>query len=203
LYFLVRLLPAAVRPLAGFLCAVSLCPASSAQNSGTGTVEGRIFNPATGEYVRNAEIRAQGTDRITYSEEGGRYSLGNVPAGTATIAVTYSGYQTATAAVTVASGSTATRDFELVSALVPAMGEETLKMGAFVVSTEREGNAKAIMEQQRNMNISTSVAADTYGELNEGNVGEFLKFLPASMSSMSMASAADLAWADLISNMSG
>jgi iron complex outermembrane receptor protein len=34
------------------------------------------------------------------------------------------------------------------------------------------------MEQRRNMNISTSVAADTFGDVTEGNVGEFLKFLP-------------------------
>ena len=166
--------------LAGFAAVLTLFSAPvAAQTAGSGTVQGRIFNPATGEYVRNAEIRVQGTDRVTYSEEGGRYSLENVPAGTTTIAVSFTGYQTATAPVTVARGATATRDFELISALAPVPGTEgTLKMGAFVVSTEREGNAKAIMEQRRNMNISTSVAADTFGELNEGNVGEFLKFLP-------------------------
>jgi TonB-dependent receptor len=51
-------------------------------------------------------------------------------------------------------------------------------MGEFIVSTDREGNAKAIMEQRRNMNIATSVAADTFGDITESNVGEFLKFLP-------------------------
>src|SRR5688572_1690053 len=70
-----------------------------AQTTGAGRVQGRVFNPATGEYVRNAEIRVQGTDRITYSEEGGSYVLENVPAGTATITVTFSGYQTATAPI--------------------------------------------------------------------------------------------------------
>jgi TonB-dependent receptor len=153
-------------------------PAASGQSVSTGTVQGRIFNPATGEYVRNAEIRVQGTDRVTYSEEGGRYSLENVPAGTASVAVSFSGYRTATAQVVVAAGATATRDFDLISALAPALPDETIKMGAFVVSTDREGNAKAIMEQRRNMNISTSVAADSFGDITEGNVGEFLKFLP-------------------------
>jgi hypothetical protein len=51
-------------------------------------------------------------------------------------------------------------------------------MGEFVVSSEREGNAKAIIEQRRNMNVTTSVASDVYGDVAEGNVGEFLKFLP-------------------------
>jgi iron complex outermembrane receptor protein len=162
----------------GWLSFFAATLAASAQPIGTGTVQGRVFNPATGEYVRNAEIRVAGTERVTYSEEGGSYVLNNVPAGTATVSVSFSGYQTASAPVVVTSGATATRDFELVSTLARGSGEEALKMGAFIVSTEREGNAKAIMEQRRNMNISTSVAADSFGETNEGNVGEFLKFLP-------------------------
>ncbi len=161
--------------------AVCFSPLLSAQTAaGVGSVRGRVFNPSTGEYVRNAEIRLKGTERVAYSEEGGAYQLDNVPAGSATLEVAFVGYQTAAAAVTVAPGAIATRDFELVSTLTPVAGTagETLKMGAFVVSTEREGNAKAIMEQRRNMNISTSVAADSFGDITEGNVGEFLKFLP-------------------------
>ncbi|MES2692217.1 MAG: TonB-dependent receptor [Verrucomicrobiota bacterium] len=143
--------------------------------AGTGRIEGRIFNPAKGEYVRNAEIREQGSNRITYSEEGGRYVLDNVTAGTPTIVVNYTGYQTVTAAVPVTAGATATRDFELVSAQGAG---DTVQMAKFVVSNEREGNAKALMEQRRSMNITTSVASDIFGDVTEGNVGEFLKFLP-------------------------
>ncbi len=160
---------------------LALLVTTALAQAGAGRVTGRVFNPAKGEYVRNAEIRVAGTERVAYSEEGGVYQLDNVPAGPATLQVAFSGYQTATATVTVAAGATATRDFELVSALArpgAAAGDEVLKLGAFVVSSEREGNAKAIMEQRRNMNISTSVAADTYGDITEGNVGEFLKFLP-------------------------
>jgi TonB-dependent receptor len=159
----------------------TLLPQMFAQAPGTGRVQGRVFNPSTGEYVRNAEVRVQGSERIAYTEDGGAYQLDNVPAGNAVLQVTFVGYQTATANVSVPAGGAVTRDFELVSALVPVAGpsgSEALKMGAFVVSTEREGNAKAIMEQRRNMNISTSVAADSFGDVTEGNVGEFLKFLP-------------------------
>ncbi len=49
---------------------------------------------------------------------------------------------------------------------------------AFTVSSEREGNAKAIMAQRRNMNITTSVSSDIFGDVTDGNVGEFLKYLP-------------------------
>ncbi len=165
--------------LGWLLATVGLLPAVFAQPATAGRVVGRIFNPGTGEYVRNAEIRVQGTQNTVYSEEGGVYQLDNVPAGSATLEVAFSGYQTARAAVTVTAGAAVTRDFELVSTLPkPAGKDEVVLISKFVVTTEREGNAKAIMEQRRNMNISTSVAADSFGDGSEGNVGEFLKFLP-------------------------
>lgn len=165
--------------LGWLLATVGLHPAVFAQSAATGRVVGRIFNPSTGEYVRNAEIRVQGTQNTVYSEEGGVYQLDNVLAGSATLEVAFSGYQTARAAVTVTAGAAVTRDFELVSTLPkPAGKDEVVLISKFVVTTEREGNAKAIMEQRRNMNISTSVAADSFGDGSEGNVGEFLKFLP-------------------------
>jgi hypothetical protein len=46
------------------------------------------------------------------------------------------------------------------------------------VSSEREGNAKAVMDQRRNMDITTSVSSDIFGDVTDGNVGEFLKYLP-------------------------
>ena len=165
--------------LGWLLASVCLLPRVFAQSASTGRVVGRVFNPGTGEYVRNAEIRVQGTQNTVYSEEGGVYQLDNVPAGSTTLEVAFSGYQTARAAVTVTAGAAVTRDFELVSTLPkPAGKDEVVQISKFIVTTEREGNAKAIMEQRRNMNISTSVAADSFGDGSEGNVGEFLKFLP-------------------------
>jgi len=136
--------------LGWLLATVGLHPAVFAQPAATGRVVGRVFNPGTGEYVRNAEIRVQGTQNTVYSEEGGVYQLDNVPAGSATLEVAFSGYQTARAAVTVAAGAAVTRDFELVSTLPkPAGKDEVVLISKFVVTTEREGNAKAIMEHRR------------------------------------------------------
>lgn len=73
--------------LGWLLAAVGLHPAVFAQSAATGRVVGRVFNPGTGEYVRNAEIRVQGTQNTVYSEEGGVYQLDNVPAGSATLEV--------------------------------------------------------------------------------------------------------------------
>ncbi len=150
-----------------------------AQSAGTGTLTGRIFNPATGEYVRNAEIAVAGTALVTLSGDGGAYTLSGVPAGGVTVNVTYTGYAAAPALVHLAAGAAATCDFELTStAVAPTSARETVRLAAFTVSSEREGNAKAIMDQKRHLNITTSVASDVFGDVAQGNVGEFLKYLP-------------------------
>lgn len=47
---------------------------------------------------------------------------------------------------------------------------EPVKLTAFVVSSEREGNAKAIMNQRNSRNITHSVASDNYADSRRVNV---------------------------------
>src|SRR3954470_338415 len=72
----------------------------------TGAITGRVFNPNTGEYVRNAQIRIEQSGLATTSESGGEYRLSPVAAGKYTVVVTYTGYQTTAATVDVAAGAT-------------------------------------------------------------------------------------------------
>lgn len=154
-------------------------PSPSASAEARATISGRVFNPATGEYVRNAQILIPGTSVSTASEDGGVYELRNVPPGVVTVEVSFLGYRTVTAQVTTTAGQTATRDFEILSTAAPAASPtDPLKLTQFVVSAEREGNAKALMEQRNSMNISKIVTSDVFGDVSEGNVGEFLKYLP-------------------------
>ena len=163
------------------LCPVLLFlgPPARGQNGATGTITGRILNPATGEYVRNAEVKIDASGQAAVSESGGRYRLPDVAAGTITVRVTFLGSTPATATLTVNPGATVTQDFELTSAIEKPDGKDgTFKLAKFVVSNEREGNAKALMEQRNSMNITNSVASDVFGDVAEGNVGEFLKHMP-------------------------
>lgn len=144
-----------------------------AHGAGTGTLTGRILNPATGEYVASAEVRLAGTGLVTLSEPDGRYRLENVPAGQHRLTVAYTGAQVAPAEVQVTAGATTTRDIELTSS-----AGDIQRLGAFVIRSEREGNAKAIMEQRRSMNLTNSVSSDFFGDVAEGSVGEFLKNVP-------------------------
>ena len=87
----------------------------AAQSTGTGTITGRVYNPATKEYVRDAEVRIEGTRLLTATGDGGYYTFANVPAGPAAVSVSFTGYAQSTQPVTVTAGQTATRDLELAS----------------------------------------------------------------------------------------
>ncbi len=170
-----------IRRFCTLACALLLPLFAPAQTTTSGIITGRIFNPATGEYVRNAQVRVDGRAASTTSEDGGYYRLSNIPPGDVTVVVTYTGYQPTTATVSVTPGATVTRDFELASSLTAPPGADPkgpIRLTAFTVSSDREGNAKAIMNQRNSMDITNSVASDVFGDVAEGNVGEFLKHMP-------------------------
>src|SRR5262245_50402613 len=89
------------------LLAAMLLPAVSlpAQTGGTGTISGRIFNPANGEYIRNVQVSVAGTNLSTETEGSGFYQLFNVPAGEATLNVSYPGYNSVAEKLTVTAGA--------------------------------------------------------------------------------------------------
>jgi TonB-dependent receptor len=162
------------------LLATVICPVMALAQASTGTVRGRVFNPVSKEYVRNAEVRLEGTQQVAFTEGDGSFQFLNVPAGEAKITVTFLGYNTLNETFTVSAGQTAVRELNLTSAAAaPAVTKDgVVQLAAFTVSSEREGNAKAIQAQRAAMNITTSVSADLFGDVTAGNVGEFLKYLP-------------------------
>jgi iron complex outermembrane recepter protein len=162
-----------------------LAVSALAQSGATGSIRGRVLSPATQEYLRNVEVVVSGTNLATYTGEDGFYTLTNVPAGDVEVSVSYTGYETGTARVNVGAGAVATRDFELKpasyrpgSAAAPAKDAEVIKLGQFVVSSEREGNAKAIMDQRAAINVKNVLASDNFGDITGGNIGEFIKYVP-------------------------
>lgn len=162
--------------LIGFALCLALVPLQvSAQSAKPGTIQGRIYNPTSGEYVRNAQVQIQGTDNVAVSGNGGYYQLDDVITGSVTLNVTYTGFTPATATVTVTSGQITTCDFELTSSLSTVSPGKTIELERLVVTGEREGNAKAIMQQKNSMDITDSVSSDTYGDFAVDNAGEFLK----------------------------
>ena len=86
----------AVLRLFALATAVLATASLPAQSGATGTISGRVFNPKTGEYVRNAEVRVTGTNLVDETEGNGFYQLFNVPAGEVSLSVTYPGFTSVT-----------------------------------------------------------------------------------------------------------
>jgi len=155
---------------------------SAAAQTATGTIEGRVLNTRNGEYLEKARITIEGTRLETFTDSSGQYRVVGVSAGAARVRVFHTGLVALTRTVTVVAGQTVQQDFNLADAdMKPAAADDrTVKLDQFVVSTSKEmdGAAIAINEQRFASNIVNVVAADEFGHVAEGNVGEFLKFIP-------------------------
>ncbi|HYC70375.1 MAG TPA: TonB-dependent receptor [Opitutaceae bacterium] len=163
------------------LGACLLLPRAHAQAAATGAIEGRIQNAGTGVFLNNARVAVQGTAKEAYTDAAGAYRIDGVPAGPATLDVFYTGMEPQQVAVTVPAGATATQDVGLVRAgAAPRAQGEVVTLDPFVVATEREYNATAIAinEQRFAANKKEVVSTDALGEINQGNIGEFVKHLP-------------------------
>ena len=170
---------AANRLLALLIASILWPVLATAQPAATGAIQGRVYNPAAKEYVGNAEVRLEGTNQVTFTESDGSFRFDNVAPGQASITVNYSGYNSVKESFTVTAGQPAVREINLTSTEgAPHKEGEVIQLAAFTVESEREGNSKAVMAQRRNMNITTSVSSDIFGDVTDGNVGEFLKYLP-------------------------
>lgn len=148
----------------------------------TGTIEGRVLNGRSGEYVENARITIEGTTLEAFTDAAGNFRLGDVPAGTVQLKVFFTGLPAQVSAVDVAAGALVVHNLTLAEGAVRgAPGrDDTVKLEEFVVGASREmdGAAIAINEQRFAANIKQVVSTDEFGHVAEGNVGEFLKFLP-------------------------
>ena len=147
----------------------------------TGAIAGRVLNPASGAYLGGARLTLEGTALETFSDADGAYLLSPVPAGEVRVRVFYTGSAPQTATVRVTAAQTTVHDLALTSvARPPARPDETVQLEKFTVSTskEMEGAAIAINEQRFAANIKTVVSTDEFGAIAEGNVTEFLKYLP-------------------------
>src|SRR5688500_5730542 len=175
-------------PVAALLIACSLSsPLIAAERTNaptavasSGTVTGRVQNVATGQYLNNARIAVRGTDLQAFSDESGTYQLTRVPSGTVVLDVFYTGLDPQQITIEVPPGGSVERNVDLTSLARYGAGTDAIKLDSFVVSTSREtdGEAIAINEQRFAPNIKNVVAADALGDLMDGNVGEFLKFMP-------------------------
>lgn len=161
-----------------FAAFVALASAAFAQST-TGSLEGRVLNVTNGSYLNNARVTVEGTALQTFTDAGGRYRLDGVPSGTVSVHAFYTGLPEQTHSISVPAGQTVTQDFDLGAAADAKVGD-VVKLDEFKVASRREMDATsiAINEQRFAGTIKNVVNTDAFGDIAEGNVGDFVKFLP-------------------------
>lgn len=159
--------------ITGLLLLVGPFIATAAEtNVARGTIEGRVFSAGTRNFLKGAEIVLAGSNLATLTDELGRFTLSDVPAGEASVRAVYRGFAEETVRVVVKPGTT-TR--------MPDLGLSEggiVKLADFVVHAELEGQAKSIIAQRDAENIITAVATDAYGNIGSNTVGNLLQYLP-------------------------
>src|SRR5215213_5368887 len=156
--------------------------ALAAAAAGTGTIEGRIFNPRSGTVVEGARVSVESASLVTFSDVDGMFRLTDVPAGSVQLRIFYTGFTPQLETVNVVAGQTLRRDVTLPTGRPEAAkaDDKVVKLDQFVVgeSREMEAAAIAINEQRFAPNVKTVVSTDEFGAVAEGNVAEFLRYLP-------------------------
>lgn len=154
-----------LKSVVAFVLTLLAAGISSAQE---GTIEGRVYNEATGRYLAGAQVEVEG-NRAVITDDRGNYSI-EVRSGEVTMEVTYTGLDRVREIVTVPPGGRIQRDIGLTA--------EIYVLEELTVSGEREGRALALTQQRQAPNVKNVVAADTFGNVANGNPGDFLQMLP-------------------------
>ena len=158
--------------------AVFFLLSAAAAAAATGSIQGRVLNPRNASTVENARVSVEGTSLVTFTDADGTFQLTNVPAGTARVRVFFTGLAPELVDIVVRENETVQRDIALGEKAGP--GNEVVQLDAVVVDVSREMDAAAIAinEQRFAPNLKHVVSTDEFGAVNEGNVAEFLKFMP-------------------------
>ncbi len=148
--------------------------------SPTGAIEGRVLSASSENYLERVRVTVENTPLETLTDSDGIYRFPAVPAGPARVTFFYTGFPPQTETVAVAAAQTTQFNFTL-GAAAPARAQGgVVRLDAVTVSTSKEmsGAAIAINEQRFAPNLRNVVATDELGFVPEGNVAEFIKFMP-------------------------
>ncbi len=155
------------RRLCLLFCATLLTGLTWAQSQSSNIISGQVSNAATKSYLQGAIVEIAGTAFSTTTDREGRFELIGVPAGSATLSVSYTGLDAKQIPLAVSAGGRVKQDVELTSGIY--------KMEKFTVAGEREGTALAETLQRIAPNVKNIVSSDTFGNIADGNIGDMLQ----------------------------
>lgn len=157
-----------LRPLLVFAAAALTGPALGAAD--TARISGQVSNGATRTLLEGAAVEIAPLGRRALTDNLGRFTFDQLPAGSHPISVTYIGLNREDRLVTVAPGQRLELSFDL--------GADVYRLESFNVVGEREGNAAALTAQRNADSVKSVVALDAYGNLSNSEAGELLIRLP-------------------------
>ncbi len=155
--------------LGAVFAALLAMPAAQAAEA-TGTLTGSVSNNATRNQLEGAVVALPALNVTALTDNSGRFTLSNLPAGTHELVITYIGLDTVRERVSVGAGQRVSRDFSLTTGIY--------KLEAFKVTGEREGNAAMITEKRNADNVKDVIAMDSFGYLPNMSAGEVVMRLP-------------------------
>ena len=129
---------------------------------GTGTITGTVRSASTAQALSSAQVYIVGTQIGTLTDEGGKYTLNNVPAGEHQVRVRLIGYSVQSKTVTVSSGQSATLNFEL--------GQKAIELSQIVVT----GTGSAGVERKRLGNTIATINTSQLQDAPTQSVDEVL-----------------------------
>lgn len=146
----------------------------------TAVIEGRVQNGVSGDYLNNARVEAVGTGRTVFTDESGYFQFAEADRREVTLRVSYTGMEPQEFVVRVEPGQPVRRDVSLTSGARYGTEGKTVRLEEYTVAARREMDAEslAINEQRYAANIRQVMAADAFGDISEGNLGEFVKRMP-------------------------
>ncbi len=164
----------------GALCALpAQTTTGTSVTASTATVTGRVFNAHSGTYLNNARVTVEGTSIEAFTDDSGTYRLRNVPAGPQRLRVRYTGQADIVETVDVKADRSTSANFSFNTDQVSA-DADALVLDEFIVKEQAFKNAQelAANEERFSTNIKSVVALDSLGHMTDGNIGDFVKFLP-------------------------
>src|SRR5215207_9716056 len=145
-----------IRRFRSLLAAVALSLAPGlALAQGTGQIAGRVLDQATGRPLSSARVAVQGAQLAAMSGVDGRYTLGGVPAGTATLTVALLGYAPKTVTgVAVRAGAATAQDITLQARGIALEGLTV------TAAAERGSVNRALDEQRTSVGVVNTVTSE-------------------------------------------
>ncbi|NNE30137.1 MAG: TonB-dependent receptor plug domain-containing protein [Saprospiraceae bacterium] len=157
-----------------FFCALILLffalPLAQAQNGGT--VRGNVFDKDSGEPIIYGTVRLVGTDFGVSTDFEGFFSMGNVPPGEYTLAVSYVGYDSTAVDINVKNGSNIYKRIML--------QEGGINLGEIQISAEREKSKNQVKASVVTITPRQIRALPSVG--GEADIAQYLSILPGIIS---------------------